>query len=209
MDVDPGHFQTRRATLEDLPSLVALWEVNQLSASELERHLTEFQLAFRSDGVLVAGIGFRALHTQGLLHSEAAYSPRHIDEARPALWERIKNLARNQGMARVWFRGSPAEYWRGVGFREARDDELDRLPPGFGAGRDTWWVYAFWDEAQVQRQLAERIESFHETEQANNERFRRQALVFKWIAGLIAFGFLVGAVILLVRIVSHYARLRR
>jgi N-acetylglutamate synthase-like GNAT family acetyltransferase len=207
--VDSGHVQTRRATLDDLPALKGLWDVNRLPTNELERHLTECQLAQRSDGVLLSSIAFRTLGTQGLLHSEAAFTERNAGEARPALWDRIRILARNQGLARLWLRGQPNAFWCEAGFCPASVEDLRGLPPAFGLGPDAWWVCTLWDEEQVQRQLADRIESFHEAEQAYNDRLRRQALWLKWTAALIATGFLIGAGVLLLRILLRSARRRR
>ena len=57
--MDSSDLTVRRATLDDLPTLLGLWEVNRLPALELERRLTEFQVVSRPDGVVVGAIGLR------------------------------------------------------------------------------------------------------------------------------------------------------
>jgi len=46
-------FHVRRATVDDLEALRALWETMHFPALELERRLTEFQVAVAEDGGLL------------------------------------------------------------------------------------------------------------------------------------------------------------
>src|SRR5580765_1265468 len=82
----PGH-QVRRATLDDLQPLVALWQVARLPALELEKHFTDFQVVARTDGPLIGAIGLHVQGQHGKLYSEAFFHPEQEEEFRPQIWD--------------------------------------------------------------------------------------------------------------------------
>ena len=104
--MNPPSHQVRRATLDDLQALVALWQVAGLPALELEKHFTDFQVVARTDGPLIGAIGLHVQGHHGKLHSEAFFHPEQQDEFRPQIWERIQMVARNHGLTRLWTRES-------------------------------------------------------------------------------------------------------
>ena len=63
-------FQCRRATIDDLPALKSLWQSMNLPVPDLERRLTEFQVAVDSGNTLIGAVGFQMAGKQGLVHSE-------------------------------------------------------------------------------------------------------------------------------------------
>lgn len=204
--MDPSELTVRRATLDDLPTLKGLWEVNRLPALELERHLTEFQLVLRPDGVVLGAIALRGFRGQGLVHSEAFYTPQAADLARARAWQRLQVVARNQCLTRLWMRGEPEPGWRAFGFGPAAFADLKKLPAALADGPGPWSTVTLIDEHALAEVVEKELTVFQEQARAENDRLRQQALWFKWLAGLIAFGFLAGAVWLLYQVVSRPRR---
>lgn len=130
MTVPP--FQTRRATLDDLPALRPLWEAERLDAGALEKRLTEFQVACDETGRVVAGIGLQRHQQHGLLHSEVFADFGQADTLRPVLWERLRVVGRNHALARMWTREG-SQFWRGLGFDPPDEEQRARFPEVFGA----------------------------------------------------------------------------
>ena len=59
----------RRATIEDLAGLRALWSQARLPVPALEKTLTEFQVAARANGALIACAGLQLDGQQGRIHT--------------------------------------------------------------------------------------------------------------------------------------------
>lgn len=192
--MEPSRYHVRRANLDDLAVLKGLWQVARLPGLELEKHLTEFQLAVRPDGVVAGVVGLRAGGGQGLVHGEAFPSTRQGEEVRPALWERLQALARNQALVRLWTRDGPCAFWRDQGFRPATREELKTLPSLFGSQAGGWLTLVLREESLLRRELGEELARLHEQEVLRTERLRRQALMIKWVAGAMAIGFFAAAV---------------
>ena len=130
-------FQTRRATLDDLPALRPLWEAERLDAVALERRLTEFQVACDEEGRLLGAVGMQRHQQHGLLHSEVFADFALADTLRLLLWERLRTVGRNYALARMWTRET-SQFWRSVGFDPADAEQLAKFPDTFGeaeAGR--------------------------------------------------------------------------
>ena len=206
--MDSREFTVRRATLDDLPTLKGLWDVNRLPALELERHLTEFQLVLRPDGVLAGAVALRACGAQGLVHSEAFYSQQLADPVRSAAWQRLQVLARNQRLGRLWIHGEAAPGWQALGFKRAMAEDLKKLPPTLAGELGPWFTVSLIDETALAEVIEREVTVFQQEARAENDRLRRQALWFKWFAALIVFGFLAGAVWLLLRVFSAQNRRR-
>ena len=204
--MDQSEYTVRRATLDDLPTLKGLWEVNRLPALELERHLTEFQVVSRPDGVIVGALALRGCGAQGLVHSEAFYSPQVVDAVRAAVWQRLHVLARNQRLSRLWMRGEPIPGWQVFGFRLATPRDLQRLPTALASAAGPWSSIALIEETALTEAMEQELIAFQEESRAENERLRQQARWFRWLGSLIAFGFLAGAVWLLYQVVSRSRR---
>lgn len=198
----------RRANLDDLPALKGLWEIARLPAVELEKHLTEVQVAARPDGVLLGAIALRVAGTQGWLHSEAFYNLEHGEPVRRCLWERLQVLARNCGLTRLWTR-EQGPFWSRAGFIRASAEDLRRLPAAFGQPQAEWHTLALQAETAFSPALERELELFHLAEQRDTERLVRQARVLKWIALVIALGFLGGAFALFLSIFTRPRRRTR
>lgn len=200
--MDPNKCVVRRATLEDLPALRGLWDIARHPTQELEKHLTEFQLVTRPDGILLGSAALRMVGQHGLLHSEAFYQSDQADSLRPLLWERLQILARNHGLVRLWTHERSA-FWAQVGFHPARTEDLNRLPAALGDASAPWLCLRLRDESLLSSALEKEFELFQLMERQKSERMLERAKTLKWIAGLIAGGFIVGALGVLYMIFSR------
>ncbi len=117
--MEPPALSARRATVEDLPALQALWQQAGLPWLELERFVTEFQVVpSEVEGALLAAIGLLVEGNDALLHTEAVADSEQADELRATLWRRVQIVARNQGVQRLWTQ-EDADYWQASGFSKA------------------------------------------------------------------------------------------
>ena len=187
---------------------MALWEVARLSATELEKRLTEFQIVARPDGILIGCIGLRISGQNGLIHSEAYYKFDNAAEYRPLLWGRVQILARNHSLVRIWSQ-EPEANWTAVGFHLASQEEQAKLPPGFGGPGPKWLVSQLRSEALLTGNLERELELLQATQRESTERLRKQALVVKWIIGVIAAGFCMAAFVLFYSLLKKGAFKRR
>ncbi len=203
--MDPNKCVVRRANLEDLSSLKGLWDIARHPTLELEKHLTEFQLVLRPDGILLGSVAMRMVGQHGLLHSEAFYQSEQADSLRPLLWERLQILARNHGLVRLWTRERSA-FWAQVGFHPAQPEDLNRLPAALGEASQPWLCLRLRDESLLSGALEKEFELFQLMERQKSERMMERAKALKWIVGLIAAGFIVGALGLLYMIVNRRGR---
>src|SRR5882672_9665544 len=125
------NLQVRRATIEDLPKLAALWQQEGLPAQDMEKRFKEFQLVEGHGGELVAAVGLQVAGLEVRLHSEVFAHAEQADALRDLLWERAQVVAQNHGLVRLWTQfGTP--FWNHNGFRHAAADLLAKLPPAFG-----------------------------------------------------------------------------
>jgi N-acetylglutamate synthase-like GNAT family acetyltransferase len=176
-----NRFQVRRATVEDLPQLRLLWQMESLPVEVLEKRFTEFQVALNEQGEVVAGIGLQAAEEQGCLHSEAIGWPDVADTLRERLWPRLEGLARNQGLARLWTH-LEAPFWKGVGFKKAGDDTLASLPAAFIGGASTWLHLPLRSAETGQDEIEKHLAVLKAMSHAETERLMERARLLKWIA---------------------------
>jgi len=195
----------RRANLDDLSALKGLWEIARLPAVELEKHLTEVQVAARADGVLLGAIALRVAGAHGWLHSEAFYNLEQGETLRPMLWKRLQVLARSHGLTRMWTRAR-GPFWSSAGFVRATEEDLTRLPAAFGQAHAEWLTLPLLAETVFTSALEKELELFHLAEQEDTQRLMRQARVMKWIVWLIVLGFIVGAAALFVSVFTKSRR---
>jgi N-acetylglutamate synthase-like GNAT family acetyltransferase len=192
-------YCVRRATLEDLEALTALWTSMNFSATDLKNRLTEFQVAEDAGGKVVGAVGFQILQRQGLIHSEAFADFAVADHVRPLLWGRIQALAMNHGIARVWTREN-APFWTHSGFQPADASTLERLPESWDRGVPGWLTLRLKDE-EVLISLEKELALFREAEKQNTSETIAQArkvkLIVTTIGVIIALALIAAAVYLL------------
>jgi N-acetylglutamate synthase-like GNAT family acetyltransferase len=196
-------FQVRRATVDDLPQLRSLWQMENLPVEVLEKRFTEFQVAQNDQGEIVATLGLQMADGEGRLHGEAIGWLDLADELRAHLWPRIETVARNQGLARVWT-DLEAPFWKGVGFKKAGPETLARLPALFAQRQSTWLHLPLHAAEQRGDEIEKQLAVLKAMSQAETEQVLERARVLKWIAvGLITAVFAAFAVW-----VVYFARLR-
>ncbi|HEY0552030.1 MAG TPA: hypothetical protein VGF13_20685 [Verrucomicrobiae bacterium] len=150
-------YVIRRATLEDLPQLIALWRLEQWPAETLEKRFTEFHLVADTDGRVLAAIGIQMGGTQGLLHSESIGRAEISDALRGLLWERLQVIIKSNSLERLWTQLN-SHYWRDLGFQRATAEQLKMLPAKFAQGERPWTVKSLCAadaNAVLEREMAE------------------------------------------------------
>src|SRR3954463_6267311 len=132
-------YQTRRATLEDLPELKRLWQEQNLPAPELEKRFTEFQIALAPNGTVAGGLGLQIQKQEGLIHSEVFSDAMKAPEIRLLLWPRLLAVAKNNGLIRVWALPTTS-FYREQGMVDIDDATRAKMPEGFGSPNADWVV---------------------------------------------------------------------
>lgn len=181
--MDEPVFLARRATLDDLPVLRELWQQEQFDADALEKCITDFQVAYDAEGTIMAAIGMRREGEQGVVYSEAFKDFGHADRLRALIWERIKTIAKNYAMARLWMLDC-VHFWKEFGFDEADEETLNDLPENFGDREGNWFTimlrsdpFAKGDAMAKQQELM-----FREALRAETEKTMHQAKVVRVLA---------------------------
>ena len=150
-------YVPRRATLEDMPQLVVLWQLEQLPADALEKRFTEFQVVSDETGQVLAAMGIQIAGAQALLHSEAIAKPELGDSLRDLLWNRFQVIIQNQALERLWTQIS-VPFWREKGFERASAERMGSLPAQFSGNEREWLtktLRAADANATVERELAQ------------------------------------------------------
>ena len=174
-------FHLRRATLEDLELLRGLWQIALFSHSDLEKHLTEFQVIEGDDGRLLGAIGIRLRQENAWIHHAAFTRPHTGIALREILWDRLKSMFRQHGVHRVWISQSE-DYWSAVGFRTPTTEERNSVPPPFETLEKTLKVFVLRDEKSqkiIERKMLE-LQSLREEETAQLNHRTRLARIMAW-----------------------------
>jgi len=189
-------LRIRRATVDDLPALRAVWLSMQLDAAALENRLTEFQIAERG-GEVVGAVAFQIIRTAGLMHSEGYSDFSVADEARKLFWERLQNLAANHGVFRLWTQEN-SPFWLRWGFQPAGEEDLARLPDEWEKTEGRWFTLELKNEALVTAALEKHYGEFSAQEKrqsaesaARAKSFSNLIAVFFFIIGFGAIGFAI------------------
>lgn len=163
----------------------------RFSVEELEKRLTEFQVAENVQGEVVGTIGFRMAGRHGCIHSESYADFSVADEVRPLFGERLQVLSANHGIARLWTQEN-APYWSREGFQPATGEVLKNLPPAWQNETPGWLTQQLKSEeafVSMEKELA----VFMQGEKARSAKMHRQARVIKFLAtsAAIIFGIVV------------------
>jgi N-acetylglutamate synthase-like GNAT family acetyltransferase len=180
----PAKYRVRRATVDDLPALKALWQPMNFPADDLERRLTEFQVAEGPDGKVLGALALQIAARHGRVHSETFHDFGLAEELRPLLWERIESLARNHGLVRLWTQ-EQAPFWRRCGLSPANADTLQKLPAGWSGDSAEWLTVQLRDETALVS-IDKEFELFMATEKQKTAEAFRRAKALKTAATVIA-----------------------
>ncbi len=208
--VEPPALSARRATVEDLPALQALWQQADLPWMELERFATEFQVVpAEGTDVLLAAIGLLVEGSDALLHTEAVADPGLADELRATLWTRVQIVARNQGVQRIWTQ-EDADYWRASGFSKPSSTMLAEATATFVDKSAEWQVFELLDPDKAKHLVDEQMAIWEAARAQEAEELQDKIRKFRTfafgLAGLVTLGALG---IFLYVILRHPEILRR
>ncbi|MGN6553104.1 MAG: hypothetical protein ACTHLW_05225 [Verrucomicrobiota bacterium] len=184
-----SNFRIRRATVDDLGTLRPMWESMRLASPELERQLTEFQVAVDPENQVVAGVGFQIMERHANIHSEAFSDFALTETLRPMLWTRMQALAMNHGIARLWTQES-APFWKQNGFLPATAEELAKLPSGWISGTGPWLTLSLKNEESI-RSGEQELALFMAAEKQRTARAFQHANTLKKLATVVAIIFAI------------------
>lgn len=201
----PEH-QVRRANVEDLPQLRELWRQANLPWQDLEKQFKDFQVVQSASGPLLGCIGLCVAANQGWLFCEAIARPDQTDALRAKLWERVRIVAQNHGLVRLWTQ-FPTPFWQVNGFLAANPEQLAKRPEGFTGGDVPWLHLQLRDESTAGVNLDKEFAVFQEAQKEERERLLRQAKTAKLIAVII--GLAIFGVVLFVLFRAQFAASRR
>lgn len=188
----PASLRIRRATVDDLPALKALWQAAQFPASELESRLTEFQVIESGDHFVGAvGVQIARQHLRFYAEDFADFSL--ADAARELFWERIQSLAANHGVFRIWTQEA-SPFWSHWGFHPANAETLERLPEEWKNLEGTWLSLELKNEDEIKSALGDQFAGFMDDEKkqtasvaAKARRLRTLLTIFFFAIGIICF----------------------
>ncbi|MBI3876991.1 MAG: hypothetical protein HY300_13730 [Verrucomicrobia bacterium] len=183
-------FSARRATVDDLEGLRVLWRAEHLPELDLEKRITEFQVAHDAENKVLGAIGLRVAGTQGGLHSETFSDFGLADTLRPLLWDRVQTVARNRGLTRLWTL-EKTQFWRVAGFDAADEEVLKKFPAVFGASDMEWFTLKLKEDMLANLTPEQELALFRASAKESTEKMLDQARVLKWIAivvGVLFFG---------------------
>jgi len=200
--VEDEPIRARRATVDDLPALHALWQRAGLPWDQLDRFVTEFLVIPGEEGILLAAIGLQVDGDQGLFHSEAILPNEDADSYRAALWQRLQIVARNHGAVRLWTL-EDAPFWRSV-FVQADPALIHALQTSFADPTAEWWTFQIIDPAKAQKLVDEQLALWEATRQVGSTDLTDSIQRFRQISFL-----LVGVVITMMLGMVLYVLVRR
>jgi N-acetylglutamate synthase-like GNAT family acetyltransferase len=178
-------YRVRRATLDDVSQLVALWGSMHFPVDDLARRITEFQVAEGPDGKVVGAVGLQMVQKQVCIHSEAYTDFALADSLRPLLWDRLHSVASNHGMVRLWTQ-EQAPFWKQCGLATPDAEALEKLPAAWRGGTRSWLTLKLREDIEEVISADHEFKLFMESERQRTERAFQQARLLKLVATVIA-----------------------
>ena len=183
--MNSANYRVRRATLDDVAQLTALWNSMHFPAVELAKRVTEFQVIENAEGKLIGAVGLQIAQRQGRIHSEAFTDFSLADQVRPLVWERVQSVATNHGLLRLWTQ-EQAPFWKGCGLVKAEPEALEKLPPIWRAQSGEWLTLKLKDDPETAISVDKEFALFMQSEKQRTERAFQHARILKLIATVIA-----------------------
>jgi N-acetylglutamate synthase-like GNAT family acetyltransferase len=188
------NFRVRRATLDDITQLTALWKSMQFPAEDLSKRITEFQIGESTEGTLLGAVGLQVAGKQGRIHSEGFTDFAFADQLRPVLWERLRSVANNHGLTRFWSQ-EEAPFWNHCGLAKADSEALAKMPALWKTIPGDWLTLKLRDDLEALISADQEFAAFMAAEKLRTQRTFTHAKILKVVATLIAV-FLLGLVAL-------------
>lgn len=197
----PSQYRFRRANIDDIPALQALWFRHDFDPEELEQRLIEFQVAESESGELHAAIGIRTAQRQALLHHEC-WSAEMTPSLRRNLATHAFSVCEKMQVWRVWTNLADI-HWEEMGFDAASPEQLDELPPGFGDWKQSWMFRKLKEDIANNENLARQFELLKMENDVNNTRIAQTGKLMQ------LFGYLVVSVIVVAIILGVIAYIQK
>jgi len=196
-------LRVRRATVDDLDALKPLWAVMRLPMDEMERRLTEFQIAEDAGGRFAGALGVQIVRQHALLHSEDYPNFADADAARELFWDRVRKIAANHGVFRIWTQDR-SPFWSRLGFFPADSETLGRLPPEWSNLEGQWFTLELKNEAVINAALTNQFAEFMAAEKKSAEEISAKAKTM--MTFITAAGFLIffACMAILAYLVTHH-----
>jgi N-acetylglutamate synthase-like GNAT family acetyltransferase len=189
--MNSSNFRVRRATLDDISQLAALWNSMKLPAESLSKRVTEFQIAETPEGVLAGAVGLEIAQKQGRIHSEAFSDFSLADQLRPMLWERIHSVAINHGLLRLWTQENAPFWSHHCGLVKSDPDALQKLPAAWQGQKPGWLTLKLKEDVETLTSLDKEFALFMDSEKQRTARAFQHAKILKVVATLIALGLFI------------------
>jgi N-acetylglutamate synthase-like GNAT family acetyltransferase len=170
----PPEYQLRRATVDDLPQLRELWNAAGMDAVEMERRFTEFQVAVDPDGSIAGATALHIEKQQGEIHSELFRARDLAFVLRPLLWERLKTVAKNHGLLRIWALATTS-FFREMGMKDPDPQTLAKLPTSFGHPQAGWVTMKLKEEVLTSSTIEQELALLAQAQKAETEAVLRRA----------------------------------
>jgi N-acetylglutamate synthase-like GNAT family acetyltransferase len=196
-----SEFLVRRATLDDLGQMTALWESMNFPLDDLTRRITDFQVAAGAAGKILGALGLQIAERQGRIHSEAFNDFALAERLRPLLWERVQAVATNHGLTRLWTQEA-APFWNHCGLVKPDAEALEKLPASWRVQAAPWLTLKLKEDIETVGSLDKEFAMFMESEKQRTQRAFHHARILKLIATLVAltvFVLVLGAAFFLFR----------
>lgn len=200
--VSSSKYRVRRATLDDIGQLTAMWDSMDYPIEDLARRVTEFQVAEGADGKLLGALGLQIAERQGLIHSEAFSDFALAEHLRPLLWDRVHAVATNHGLLRVWTH-EQAPFWNHCGLLKAEAEALQKLPVLWRGPSSAWLTLKLKDDMETVVSLDKEFALFMQSEKQRTDRVFQHARTLKTIVTLIALVVLIAVAAWAVRLFLH------
>jgi N-acetylglutamate synthase-like GNAT family acetyltransferase len=184
-EMNASNFRVRRATLDDIGQLIALWKSMHLPADELAKRVTEFQVAESAEGKVVGAVGLQIAERQGRIHSESFTDFAVADQVRPQFWDRVHAVATNHGLLRLWTQ-EQAPFWAHCGLVKPDEEALGKLPAHWRSHPANWLTLKLKDDIETLISVDKEFALFMESEKQRTARAFQHAKILKGIATIIA-----------------------
>jgi hypothetical protein len=188
--MNPSNYRVRRATLEDIGQLVAMWQSMNYSPEDLARRITEFQVAVSPEGALVGALGLQVAERQGRVYGEAFTDFALAEHLRPMLWDRVNTLAKNLGLLRLWTQ-EDAPFWHHCGLVRADAEALAKLPEPWRSLPADWLTVKLREDLEAIVSADQQFAMFMESEKQRTQRALAHARLLKTLVTVFALIFLV------------------
>ena len=183
-----ANYRVRRATLDDISQLTALWKTLGFPVEDLAKRVTEFQVAEAPDGKVAGAVGLQIALRQGRIHSEAFSDFALAEQLRPLLWDRVHAVATNHGLVRLWSQ-EQAPFWSHCGLITPDPEAMGKLPVVWKPFPGSWLTLKLKEDIETVS-LDKEFALFMESEKQRTQRAFEHAKILKAIATLLALAIL-------------------